>query len=297
MTSEAAIHKRNLESSILFMQQEHSDTLKGLHEEIQNLQKKCTDLTFQLTMHGLSIEESDDVSSKFSELKNQLDEKTRFIKIQETQLSEKDAKIKDLEQAVKAYKKKYLDEARQQTQIVNTLKADIETKSCTVAYLTSKLHQIKVQSKVDPVPENIIRRTDAGRIPAPPKEMLSKPRRIANVRRNPAVAGAETLSLHPVRLSSARSSSGSNRSNSPDISSFLSNQGEKLYSLPKPSILPPITTSQENSSVLVHQVVHPKKIYGHQPSTSEIATLAVEQLPHRRKSWGNPQESHSSEYK
>ena len=39
---EAAIHKRNLESSILFMQQEHANTLKALHEEIQKLQKKCS---------------------------------------------------------------------------------------------------------------------------------------------------------------------------------------------------------------------------------------------------------------
>ena len=42
MTSQAAIHKRNLESSILFMQQEHAGTLKALHEEIQKLQKKCS---------------------------------------------------------------------------------------------------------------------------------------------------------------------------------------------------------------------------------------------------------------
>lgn len=42
MATEAAVHKRNLESSILFMQQEHATTLKALHEEIQKLQKRCT---------------------------------------------------------------------------------------------------------------------------------------------------------------------------------------------------------------------------------------------------------------
>ena len=42
MATEAAVHKRNLESSILFMQQEHAATLKALHEEIQKLQKRCT---------------------------------------------------------------------------------------------------------------------------------------------------------------------------------------------------------------------------------------------------------------
>jgi hypothetical protein len=42
MEMEAAVHKRNLESSILFMQQDHATTLKALHDEIQKLQKKCT---------------------------------------------------------------------------------------------------------------------------------------------------------------------------------------------------------------------------------------------------------------
>ena len=42
MATQAAVHKRNLESAILFMQTEHAQTLKGLHEEIKNLQKKCS---------------------------------------------------------------------------------------------------------------------------------------------------------------------------------------------------------------------------------------------------------------
>lgn len=38
----SAVKQVNLESSILFMQQEHAATLKGLHEEIQKLQKRCS---------------------------------------------------------------------------------------------------------------------------------------------------------------------------------------------------------------------------------------------------------------
>ena len=41
MISQVEIDKRKLESSLLFMQQEHSTTLKALHEEISKLQKKC----------------------------------------------------------------------------------------------------------------------------------------------------------------------------------------------------------------------------------------------------------------
>ena len=41
MATQAA-YQRNMESNILFMQTEHAKTLKGLHEEIQTLQKKCS---------------------------------------------------------------------------------------------------------------------------------------------------------------------------------------------------------------------------------------------------------------
>lgn len=42
MASRHEIERRNLESSLLFMQQEHSNTLRALHEEISKLQKRCT---------------------------------------------------------------------------------------------------------------------------------------------------------------------------------------------------------------------------------------------------------------
>ena len=40
--NQTATYQRNLESSILFIQQEHANTLKALHEEIHSLQKKCS---------------------------------------------------------------------------------------------------------------------------------------------------------------------------------------------------------------------------------------------------------------
>jgi coiled-coil domain-containing protein 92 len=46
MATQAAVHQRNLESAILFMQTEHAQTLKGLHEEIKNLQKKCSGIVY-----------------------------------------------------------------------------------------------------------------------------------------------------------------------------------------------------------------------------------------------------------
>ena len=50
MAAPVEIQLRNAQSSILFMQQEHAQTLQGLHGELQKLQKKCGELTFELAM-------------------------------------------------------------------------------------------------------------------------------------------------------------------------------------------------------------------------------------------------------
>ena len=42
MAAISQIRQESLEKSILFMQQDHANTLKGLHEEIQKLQKRCS---------------------------------------------------------------------------------------------------------------------------------------------------------------------------------------------------------------------------------------------------------------
>lgn len=55
MATQAAVHQRNLESAILFMQTEHAQTLKGLHEEIKDLQKKCSGITKNINFSFLYI--------------------------------------------------------------------------------------------------------------------------------------------------------------------------------------------------------------------------------------------------
>ena len=61
MAAPIEIQLRNAQSSILFMQQEHAQTLQGLHQELQKLQKKCAELNFELAMkegtpdEGMSI--------------------------------------------------------------------------------------------------------------------------------------------------------------------------------------------------------------------------------------------------
>lgn len=49
IANEAKIPKTdNFQSQIRFLQEEHSHTIKKLHEEIENLQRKCADLIAKL---------------------------------------------------------------------------------------------------------------------------------------------------------------------------------------------------------------------------------------------------------
>ncbi|XP_071094001.1 coiled-coil domain-containing protein 92-like [Haliotis cracherodii] len=297
MATQAAVHQRNLESSILFMQQEHATTLKGLHEEIHTLQKKCTDLTFQITMQGYGLGEPES-GTKLKGLQSQLmAEKEEKIKF-ETEVESRDKKIKHLESELHTQKKRYLGELRSQTHTINNFKAELEAKSNNIAYLTSELHRYKLNNKVDPGADPTIRRTQApSYIPAPPKDIQSKLRR--QYRR---YGNADELQARPLRVASGKSS-GSSRSESPDIAPFLK-KGDGVPIIDKrqqTTILPPISKmGQERNAVLLHQVMSSQQLGRRKAdSTSpEIATLAVEQVSRAEPGWvHHVQESTNSEYK
>ncbi|RUS89792.1 hypothetical protein EGW08_002495 [Elysia chlorotica] len=147
MSSESAIQKRNLESSILFMQQEHAAILKGLHEEIGRLQKRCTDLTFQLTMHGLTIDEPGSVDSQMQQVQQDLEASRTRIATLENQLVDREKKVERLEMEARSQRKRWLDESRAQSQVMNTLRAELEAKANNIAYLTTELHRLKQKSR------------------------------------------------------------------------------------------------------------------------------------------------------
>uniref|UniRef100_A0A668AET8 CCDC92/74 N-terminal domain-containing protein n=1 Tax=Myripristis murdjan TaxID=586833 RepID=A0A668AET8_9TELE len=50
VTLENQLH--SAQKNLLFLQQDHANTLKGLHAEIRRLQQHCTDLTYELTVRS-----------------------------------------------------------------------------------------------------------------------------------------------------------------------------------------------------------------------------------------------------
>lgn len=267
MAMEAAMHKRNLETSILFMQQNHAATLKALHEEIQRLQKKCTDLTFQLTMNGISIEEAGDADSRLQEVYGELQASHKKESALEEQVAEKDERVQRLEQELRSQKKRHLDEMRNCSQTISSLKAEVEAKSNNIAFLTTELHRLKVKQKMDhgsvasavanpSQPQSVV--ADSGpsiirrhpppysHLPAPPRDILTNSARMRHrgahtvaspsVRRGVGVgviasASATNISgdgdLVARSLRVTSASARSSGSESPDISPFVQRDGDR----------------------------------------------------------------------
>ncbi|XP_002731228.1 coiled-coil domain-containing protein 92-like [Saccoglossus kowalevskii] len=144
-TTETQLH--NAQSSILFMQQEHSKTLQGLHVEIQKLQKKCSDLTFELAMKTTTTVDEDYYMKKIKSLEMVLRDRNIRNEEQEKDLEKKDKRMNLLEQKLKAQEKKFVDELKGQKQYIASITGELEQKSAHIAYLTTQLHQEKLRRK------------------------------------------------------------------------------------------------------------------------------------------------------
>lgn len=312
MATQTAVHQRNMESAILFMQQEHANTLKALHEEIRNLQKKCSDLTFQINMQGLGIDDAGAMTAKVEDLQNELEEKLQLQNKLEKDLERKEKLVRDIELLAKKQKMKHMDESRKKTQEVDQLKAELESKSNQIAYLTAELHKLKrLQLESTAVTKTVI--TDAHIVPVPPsRDPYSGRVRRGVLRQSKPTVNPEELEKRAIRKNSGKSTS-SSRSDSPIemAKPFLRYSDEmesdvQIKGAVRPP-LPPIrtTVSRENTGagrqVYLHKML-PVPSPPHKVSkpgrtkTRELPILAVDQVSGAEAKWAKPQHSHSHEY-
>ncbi|CAI9740816.1 Hypothetical predicted protein [Octopus vulgaris] len=150
--SESPIQRRNLESEMLFLRQQHAKTLKGMHEEIKVLQKRCTDLTFKLTMQGLQTDDPSEVEAAEQKIKN-LEEELESIKTNESNIAELLKKerneIKKLEIQLKYQAIKHNQELIAKDKELNNLRSDLDSKADYIAHLSTELHKMKIQQKLE----------------------------------------------------------------------------------------------------------------------------------------------------
>ncbi|XP_072537241.1 coiled-coil domain-containing protein 92 [Salminus brasiliensis] len=146
VTLENQLH--SAQKNLLFLQQDHASTLKGLHAEIRRLQQHCTDLTYELTVR--SSDPNDSGEARCRELQRRCEELEAQLKAKEQEnaellrdLEQKNAMISVLENTIREREKKYLDELKLKSHRLAVLSGELEQRASTIAYLTSQLHATK----------------------------------------------------------------------------------------------------------------------------------------------------------
>ncbi|XP_022093264.1 coiled-coil domain-containing protein 92-like [Acanthaster planci] len=146
MAAPMHVQLHNAESAILFMQQEHAKTLQGLHQELQKLQKKCAELTFELAMKSEAPDEESYVKQQ-KVLEAQLKEKATECEEVKREIEHRDTRISRLEQQVKDQERHHQAVIKQHQQQVLMLSRELEQRSSSIAYLTTQLHQLKLRQQ------------------------------------------------------------------------------------------------------------------------------------------------------
>ena len=165
-------HKiQNLEHSLEFLQEQHAATLHGLQEEISKLQTKCSSLIQKLAENtqqgGIDVEKASDQPASN-------EERLRATQLQYKQMKEtlenKEERILMLEAQSKSKEQKYLNDLKHYQLKAAELQTELEHKSASIAYLTTKLQQTKVKENVVSGNEVVV---SAGRAkpltPSPPR--------------------------------------------------------------------------------------------------------------------------------
>jgi len=161
------------EKSVIFLQQTHAEILKGLHDEINNLQKQCsgsakkhnsTLLFFFLSLHNLLIIscqdyalrlsmrasteiEREEFDRKFKSFNIEYLKKDTLIKDQQTLITERNKNIKNLTEQIKLLEKRLESEANPKDQVIKQLRKELELKNAQIAHLTYQLHNAHKANK------------------------------------------------------------------------------------------------------------------------------------------------------
>ncbi|GFS23305.1 coiled-coil domain-containing protein 92 [Elysia marginata] len=98
-------------------------------------------------MHGLTIDEPGSVDSQMQQVQQELESSRTRISTLEKELADRDKRVERLETEARSQRKRWLDESRAQSQVMNTLRAELEAKANNIAYLTTELHRLKQKNR------------------------------------------------------------------------------------------------------------------------------------------------------
>ncbi|XP_059090275.1 ras guanine nucleotide exchange factor P-like [Tigriopus californicus] len=120
---------RSAESAINFLQSEHKSVLSGLHEEIQRLQQKCSDLQFALSSAASAEQSEAEWRLQVQRFQSLLEQKEKRIASVEHDLASELAKTQDLAEQLKWREMEFENQLRSKNAKIESLQKSLQVQS------------------------------------------------------------------------------------------------------------------------------------------------------------------------
>ncbi|XP_032901531.1 coiled-coil domain containing 92B [Amblyraja radiata] len=155
-TSSLERQLQSVQRNVAFLKGEHMELLHGLHMEILQLQKRCTELTCELTekssKHDPSAAESE-VVLDCGPLEQLLQEREQRNTALRRELQRKESLIGALEGSMRRRERLFLDELKRRSHRMAVLSSELQRQSEAAAGLTLQLHNVKLRLGVSRPPD------------------------------------------------------------------------------------------------------------------------------------------------
>ncbi|XP_041436280.1 coiled-coil domain-containing protein 92 isoform X1 [Xenopus laevis] len=297
-TSNLENQLQSAQKNLLFLQQEHANTLRGLHTEIRRLQQHCTDLTCELILK--SPDDTGTGMSRSHELRRKCEELEAQLKFKETEnnellkdLEQKNAMIMVLENTIKEREKKYLEELKVKSHKLNMLSSELEQRAGTIAYLTSQLHATKKKllsstsgtTDIAPPGSPVL----SSYKPSPPKEKLPETPRRRMKKSLSAPLNADFAEVYRLGADGRKIMLRESVDAMPDPTPFLlARQSIETHMIKeRPLVIPPIRSDSSSPAKekkpkahigVAHRIPHATSVPSQVIPQPEVETLAVDQV-------------------
>ncbi|XP_062873288.1 coiled-coil domain-containing 92B [Trichomycterus rosablanca] len=145
----------SVERSIVFLRQEQLTLLHGLHLEILALQKRCTELTQELSVKPLGkseaevLEEEEMLEARCRTVEGRLQEEQHSQEELREELSHKGVLVGALRASLKEKERHFLEELKNRSHRSTALNSDLQKQTKVAAHLSFQLHAArqKLQQK------------------------------------------------------------------------------------------------------------------------------------------------------
>lgn len=224
-TLQARLH--SAKSDIVFLQNEHRLTLRGLHAEVAKLQKTVKELQFALVNNGIHLVDEESYKARVAALEDELDKWCCHCRYLTSQLEQANSVLVSLNQRLQLQDWQHQTELAEKDSIIANLQRELEWKCSALAELETGVRRRSLLMHLPP-----------SGIPVAPTAAQSVPSSTPGDHTSPQYVSARGQKRAPQNKSSAatlRHSMSSGEQRLPEISQVeqsSQHQGERRASQP-----------------------------------------------------------------